>query len=655
MATFPMKFKPEGVKATKSAIKGLNTATKGLTTSLAKIGVAVVGAKKLYDAISGSIELAGKSQGVTQAFNNMGKAIGFTDQSLGKLSQAVDGTVNSVDLMTQANNAMLLGIADSDEQMAELFDTAQRLAKAVGEDAKFGIDSLVTGMGRQSKLMLDNLGIIVDTNKAYEDHAKALGKSASELTDAEKKTAFNNATLAEAKKLVEGLGEEQLTMTDRIAKAKAQFQNLGVTLGTELMPIVNSSLDLFSDFANKAVEALDFVKQIDWEATKTTFLENWEVVANALPKVFLIVLEFIVEKGKTIIPKLFTFLTDTVFPWFMEQLGKVWDPLFIGLQIAGQYVMIGIKKMWNMIKQDFVDGTNVMIGAYNYVAEAIGANPIQLLGDVDDSNLDKHREKIAELKEEMVATDLGGALFGGSEDEDRIDTLNELGENIKNVITDVGQTIVQVKAETNPNNPTASLLDGGASVSEGEINKNQANANKDSANKKKKIKEDKKLAKEALENLKKNFDDSAKEFHEFNEFQKALKAREILMAIPASVTKAYEAGLVPPGPFAMARASIYAGMALSAQMAQLKQLKKAEIGYDGLVTSPTMFLAGEGNKAERVSVTPLNAPNIRGPRGSSNGSPINISFSGNVMDEDYIKEHAIPMIKDAIRQGETLE
>ena len=70
----------------------------------------------------------------------MGKAIGFTDQSLGKLSQAVDGTVNSVDLMTQANNAMLLGIADSDEQMAELFDTAQRLAKAVGEYAKFGID-----------------------------------------------------------------------------------------------------------------------------------------------------------------------------------------------------------------------------------------------------------------------------------------------------------------------------------------------------------------------------------------------------------------------------------------------------------------------------------------------------------------------------------
>ena len=90
-------------------------------------------------------------------------------------------------------------------------------------------------------------------------------------------------------------------------------------------------------------------------------------------------------------------------------------------------------------------------------------------------------------------------------------------------------------------------------------------------------------------------------------------------------------------------------------MAQLKTIQKAEIGYDGLVTSPTMFLAGEGNKAERVSVTPLDAPNIKGPRGSSSGSPINISFSGNVMDEEYIKDHAIPMIRDAIRQGESFE
>ena len=55
--------------------------------------------------------------------------------------------------MTQANNAMLLGIFDNNDQMAEMFDIAQRLGAALGKDTLFGVESLVTGMGRQSKLM----------------------------------------------------------------------------------------------------------------------------------------------------------------------------------------------------------------------------------------------------------------------------------------------------------------------------------------------------------------------------------------------------------------------------------------------------------------------------------------------------------------------
>ena len=50
-------------------------------------------------------------------------------------------------------------------------------------------------MGRQSIMMLDNLGIIVDTQKAYDDYAKSIGKASSELTDQEKKIAFNSAAL----------------------------------------------------------------------------------------------------------------------------------------------------------------------------------------------------------------------------------------------------------------------------------------------------------------------------------------------------------------------------------------------------------------------------------------------------------------------------
>ena len=196
-----LKVGLKGAGKTQSGLKKVGGSVKGLTSSLLKAGAVFYGAKGLITGMQKSVQLAGNFKGVEQSFNNLGKNIGFTAGSLGKLDKALDGTVSKVEMMKQANNAMLLNIAENDDQMAELFDTAQRLAKAVGEDATFGVESLVTGLGRQSKLMLDNLGIMVDTNKLYEDHAKSLGKTVGQLTEQEKKQAFVNGALAQAKEL----------------------------------------------------------------------------------------------------------------------------------------------------------------------------------------------------------------------------------------------------------------------------------------------------------------------------------------------------------------------------------------------------------------------------------------------------------------------
>ena len=94
---------------------------------------------------------------------------------------------------------MFLGIVKSDDEMAQLFDTAQRLGQALGIDTARSIHSLVTGIGRQSRLMLDNLGIIVDTKKANEDYAESLGKSVSQLTEQEQKLALEAVRGSKAK------------------------------------------------------------------------------------------------------------------------------------------------------------------------------------------------------------------------------------------------------------------------------------------------------------------------------------------------------------------------------------------------------------------------------------------------------------------------
>ncbi len=71
-------------------------------------------------------------------------------------------------------------------------------------------------------------------------------------------------------------------------------------------------------------------------------------------------------------------------------------------------------------------------------------------------------------------------------------------------------------------------------------------------------------------------------------------------------------------------------------------------GGDFVTSGPQMIQVGDNpGGRERVSVTPLSSPNFDGPQGGS----VNISFSGNVMSQDFIEDEAIPMIKEAIRRG----
>tara|TARA_Y100000593_G_C4281240_1_gene322890 strand:+ start:89 stop:1621 length:1533 start_codon:yes stop_codon:yes gene_type:complete len=199
-----------------------------------------------------------KFEQVERGFENLAGAAGMSENAFNKLKQATDGTVDSTRLMEQANQAMLLGVTDSEDEMAELFDTAQRLGQALGKDTPSSIESLITGMGRQSKLMLDNLGIVIDTNGAYEDYAKGIGKSASELTDAQKKQAFMTATMEAARNKVKQLGKEQLSTAEVFAQMKTAVSDLVVEIGEKLAPVFRGAARAITGLSNAVKGLLDW-------------------------------------------------------------------------------------------------------------------------------------------------------------------------------------------------------------------------------------------------------------------------------------------------------------------------------------------------------------------------------------------------------------
>ena len=238
-------------KASKGA-KKVSSSMKGMAKSVLAAGAAFFGAKAIISGLQQSVALSQKHEALSRPFTTLNKAMGGSSQALAKYSKAVDGTVNEMELMMIANQAMTLGVVDSEQGMAELFDTAQRLGKSLGVDTVSAIDSLVTGMGRQSVLMLDNLGIIVDTQKAYDDYAKSLGKASSALTDQEKKLAFNEAALDSAKDKVSILGDEQLTSSDTFNQLSVTMSEFATKIGTQLTPMLQG-------MANALMESVEWV------------------------------------------------------------------------------------------------------------------------------------------------------------------------------------------------------------------------------------------------------------------------------------------------------------------------------------------------------------------------------------------------------------
>ena len=209
-----------------------------LTSARAKLLLFAFAANQTSQVVNNLVRTNANIEDMGRAFNNLSDAAGLSSDTFDKLNQAVDGTVRKTNLMQQANNAMLLGIFESSDQMAEMFDVAQRLGQALGRTASESIESLVTGLGRQSKLMLDNLGIVFDTNQAYEEYAGKLGKTASALTDQEKKQAFVNKAVAIANDLVKQSGNEVLSTNAKLDQLSVSFENLQADIGEGLTPVV---------------------------------------------------------------------------------------------------------------------------------------------------------------------------------------------------------------------------------------------------------------------------------------------------------------------------------------------------------------------------------------------------------------------------------
>lgn len=204
------------------------------------IEVAVGWGKKLLgtlsDTIEKSVELAESADGVAHAFEKIGTA-----DYLQELRTATKNTVSDVELMKAAVKAKDFRIPLED--LGKYLSFAQLKAQQTGQSLDYMVDSIVTGLGRKSPMILDNLGL-----------------SAAEISEKTKETGdFMKGVAKIVEKNLAQAGETYISAADRATQRTVDLQNAQLALGKALVPIKEEFSDIYGQIQIGAIKAIKYL------------------------------------------------------------------------------------------------------------------------------------------------------------------------------------------------------------------------------------------------------------------------------------------------------------------------------------------------------------------------------------------------------------
>lgn len=291
-----------GLGGVLESIKGLQGGAMRAAGSMGILGKAL-GAAGAVLALRGPAEQAAMLQTKLLTLNG---TIGASAIKMRLLKQATQGTF-ATDAIVDAE-AKIQAFNLPMQLTPELMMNIQQRATMMGVTTERAMDSLVTGIARQSVPWLDNIGIIINATEVYEKFGATLGKTGAQLTDSEKKAAFTAAAVEQ----LSGAASASSTPASDFQKIGASLLEIGMDLGSTLIPVfkvlrpviemvataVKLAANAFNFFAGGvaavAAPILEFVNQIAG-SVGDLLTPSFEVLASLVARLGSQLVDFIVR------------------------------------------------------------------------------------------------------------------------------------------------------------------------------------------------------------------------------------------------------------------------------------------------------------------------------------------------------------------------
>lgn len=398
-------------------INATDNGARNVLQGIASVAGGILGAAVFQRLASGVMDFGRESlaagirmEGLRSAFE------GITvdaEKTLQTLREGALGMVSDADLVETYNKAYQLVGQTFADQLPSAMGYLSKISAATGQDMAYLLNSLTTGVGRLSPMILDNLAIQVNLTEANEAYAKTLGKSVDEMTKSEQQAAL-------MAQVMEKLAENTAKMPDisenaatKMAQMRAQMENFRAQIGEAFLPVWTTLMGLVAQFATvilplvapaletvagwlseKLPPAIAVVSGLfngivgilrdlfagDWSGAVDAFMEMFFEIAGALG----LSKEQVMEWALTV----YNALRDVV-AWVQGALATikgvwevVWPYLKDYLAVVWENIKVLVKGAWDFVKGLFTAGRQALEGDWAGAWATLQATALRFLGTI---------------------------------------------------------------------------------------------------------------------------------------------------------------------------------------------------------------------------------------------------------------------------------
>jgi hypothetical protein len=197
----------------------------------------------------------------TEQLRNTFEKIGGSDQLFEKLKKSTFGAVSNQKLLATANYGSFMGI--DLQKIPDLLKFASIRAAETGQSIDYMVQSIVTGLGRKSPMILDNLGLkMSDMDAEILKLARSSGITVNKVGDLEKEFFLIEAATNVARESIKKTGVDMDNLSTKTEGLSAKWENLMDSLGSFVAPVSNYLTDETSKALDRWTLTFNNIKKL---------------------------------------------------------------------------------------------------------------------------------------------------------------------------------------------------------------------------------------------------------------------------------------------------------------------------------------------------------------------------------------------------------